>query len=169
MVTQSAHFHNGISATHLTLYNNEIMTAYDLTKIISNGSNGNPFFFSIFIFIFIFFMVSTTLSVPSYRCLKTRASLFVAGHTLPISLGSEQQGIHFRYWVIKFYECNLQRFVASSCRSPGLGPDTGTGHIEGVVALRVSLRNCYWQPERLGGVVNTNLILIQYLALCMRT
>lgn len=23
-----------------------------------------------------------------------------------------QQGIHFRYWVIKFYVCNLQRFVA---------------------------------------------------------
>lgn len=98
-------------------------------------------FFSIFIFIFIFFMVTTTLSVPGYSCLKTGASLFVAGHTLPISLGSEQQGIHFRYWVIKFYECNLQRFVASSCRLPG--PRTGTGHIEGVVALQVPLRNCY--------------------------
>lgn len=51
MVTQSAHFHNGISATHLTLYNNEIMTAYDLTKIISNGSN--PFFLA-FLFLFLF-------------------------------------------------------------------------------------------------------------------
>lgn len=87
MVTQSAHFHNEINATHLTLYNNEIMTAYDLKKIISNG---NPFLFS-------FFMVTTTLSIRSLRlypaaaagaaALRPSRSPFVAGHTLPISLG----------------------------------------------------------------------------------
>lgn len=72
------------------------------------------------------------------------------GHTMAISLGSEQQQrIHFRYWVIKFYECNLQRFVASSTVAshshprarPGLGcrPSLVAGLSEGVVIAKLLL------------------------------
>lgn len=139
MVTQSDHFHfhNGPSVGHTWHF--IIMKLWLLMTIKKYQMAMATLFLASYYFSFYFLLfllaksqpaiVTTTLMVcPSgckwhaRSCFETWITFLAGVIRWPLVWAGiyffffRQQGIHFRYWVIKFYERNLQRFVGSSAK-----------------------------------------------------